>query len=201
MHLVDVHIPLGGMGSLPALLPFLIVPFVAADVKQLAVGSRPGLLMKAVGIGFPDLLPVLPGHNILIGVELLGIFHRQLPHAVLQPVHIPALPAVEITDQRHTAGLWCPYPEHPAAGYGMRAKVFIRPVPHAAGQSITAHLRHLLTYCITVSRRLCQKGDRVSCCIVYQHSTLFSCHRQRKIGVIVKAYRSAETNTPVTPKE
>ena len=145
MHLIDIHIPLGGMGALTALPPLFVAPRKAADVVELAVGGGPGLLMEAIGIGLPHLPAVALGHHILIAVELPGVVHRQLPCAVLQTVHVPSLPAVEIAAQRHMAGLRRPYPECPAAVARVCAKVFIRLVPHAAGQLLPAHFRHLLS--------------------------------------------------------
>ena len=169
MHLVDVHVPLGGVGALPALPPLFIVPRVVADVVELAVGGGPCLLMKAVGVGFPDLPAVALGHHVLIAVELPGVFHRQLPRAILQPAHIPALPFVKVSAQRHAAGLRRPYTKHPAAVAGMCAVVFIGTVPHAAPQPITAHSRHLLTCYIMPSPR-----KTAIACPILSYATFYS---------------------------
>ena len=155
MHLIDVHKALGGVGALPPLPPFLVVPGIAADVVQLAVGRGPGLLMEAVGIGLPYLPAVTLGHHILIGVELSGVFHRQLPCSVRQAAHVPPLPLVEIAAQGHASCLGRPYPEHPAAIAGVCAKIFIGAVPHAAGQLLSVHSRHLLS---VIARRPRKKG-------------------------------------------
>ena len=169
MHLVDVHAPLGGVGVLPALPPLFIVPRVAADVVELAVGGGPRLLMEAVGVGFPNLPAVALGHHVLIAVELPGVFHRQLPRAILQPAHIPALPFVKVSAQRHAAGLRRPYTKHPAAVAGMCAVVFIGAVPHAAPQPITAHSRHLLTCYIMPSPR-----KTAIACPILSYATFYS---------------------------
>ena len=144
MHLVDqqrpVHRRLGG-----ALLPPRpVMPAVAGQVIDLAVGTGAGLGVEGEGIRLPYRAAVRTGDDVLIAVVYGGGVHRQRPHAVLVAVHIRALPVVEVTGQRHTPGVGRPDAERIALRGGMRAQICIRAVPAPAAVQL-----HLLGHALS----------------------------------------------------
>ena len=106
--------------------PRSIMPVVAADVVDLAVRAGAGGRVEGVGVGLPHRAPVRAGDDVLIAVIDFGIGLGQLPHAAVQPRHGGALPAVEVSGQRHGTGMGRPHAEDIARLRRVRAEVSIR---------------------------------------------------------------------------
>ena len=111
MHLVDQQLAVHRRLFQPLLPPFLIPPRKARDVVYLAVRPRPRGRMEGIGVGLPHHPAVRAGDDVLIGVVHPGVLRRRLPYAAVQPRHGAGRPAVEVTGQRHSAGVGRPHPE------------------------------------------------------------------------------------------
>ena len=135
MDLVGIDESFGRLGPPPLFKPLLVLPLVLAQPVQLAAGLRTGLGVEAEGVGLPALLSVGAFHHVFVAVQFLGAGNKQRPHALCITGHGVVVPSVPVTCQRHRLGTWRPQAEQvslfSALLHGMRAEIFIGPVPLA----------------------------------------------------------------------
>ena len=127
MHLVHRDRAVEGIASFALLNPGVVPPVVAAELghHRGVIGAH--LVAETVGVGLLVAVTILGPHFVFVDGALTQPRDEQLPAAAQSLLHrmVAAIPAVEITEHRHTAGVGSPeaelHPGHPVVAHGVGA--------------------------------------------------------------------------------
>ena len=148
VHLVHRDRPVEGIASIALLHPGAVPPVVAAELghHRGVIGAH--LVAESVGVGLLVAVTILGPHFVFISGALVQPRDEQLPAAAQPLLHrmVATIPAVEITEHRHTAGVGSPeaelHPGHPVVADGMGAHPLPDVVVVAFGEQMAVELAH-----------------------------------------------------------